>query len=278
MARPLKLLPRLRESDSRAEAMGLKISRPFAKKSKPPSTDFAGYLSGLAESPADIGTVAFFDLDRTLISGYSVTAFAFERLRSRSLSMRRMLSQAGSFVGYGLGRTDVYELLQTTVRDLAGVSEQEMTEIGERAFRRRVQGLIYQEARTLIEMHRRKQHPIVMVTSATRYQAVPIARDLGVDHIFCTELEVRDGHITGEATACFGAAKRVAAERFVENRGGDMASAFFYSDSSDDLPLLEAVGRPVAANAKVDLAWLAADRGWPSLVFGQPGDNGRAAA
>jgi putative phosphoserine phosphatase/1-acylglycerol-3-phosphate O-acyltransferase len=258
--------------------MALKIHKPFAKKSKPPATNFAAYLAELAVSPADTETVAFFDLDRTLISGYSVTAFALERLRSRSLSMRRMLSQAGSFVGYGLGRSDVHELLLTTVRDLAGVSEREMTELGERAFRRRVQGWIYREARTLIEMHRRKRHPIVMVTSATRFQAVPIARDLGVDQIFCTELEIRDGRITGEATPCFGAGKRIAAERFVGDCGGDMTQAFFYSDSSDDLPLLEAVGRPVAANAKAALARLAADRGWPSLVFDQPGDNGRAAA
>jgi putative phosphoserine phosphatase/1-acylglycerol-3-phosphate O-acyltransferase len=207
--------------------MGLKINTPFARKTKPLSTDFADYLADLSVSPADAATVAFFDLDRTLISGYSVTALAWERLRSRSLSMRRMLSQAGSFVGYGLGRSNVHELLQTTVRDLAGVSEQEMTELGERAFRRRVQGWIYQEARTLIETHRHKRHSIVMVTSATRFQALPIARDLGVDHMFCTELEIRNGRITGEATPCFGAGKRIAAERFVSDLGGDLDRAFF---------------------------------------------------
>jgi putative phosphoserine phosphatase/1-acylglycerol-3-phosphate O-acyltransferase len=126
--------------------MGLKKYKPFVKKSKPLATDFSAYLADLAAGPLDTGTVAFFDLDRTLISGYSVTALALERLRSRSLSMRRMLSQAGSFLGYGLGRSDVRELLQTAVRDLAGVSEREMTELGERAFRRRVQGWIYREA------------------------------------------------------------------------------------------------------------------------------------
>ncbi len=258
--------------------MSLKMHPPFAKRSRRLATDFRDYLAALAASPADTGAVAFFDLDRTLIAGYSVTALAWERVRSRSVSVRRMLSQAGVFVGYGLGRADYHTLLQTTVRDLAGVSEDEMTELGERAFHRRVHGMIYQEARTLIDTHRRKRHPIVMVTSATRFQAAPIARDLGVDHLYCTELEVVNGRITGEAKPCFGPGKRIVAEQFVRDRGGDLAQAFFYSDSSDDLPLLEAVGRPVAANAKTSLAKLAADRGWPSLVFERLGADGRAAA
>lgn len=239
---------------------------------------FHDYLAELAACPAGEGTVAFFDLDRTLISGYSVAALAWERLRSRSVSVRRILSQAGVFVGYGLGRANYHDLLQTTVRDLAGISEAEMIRLGEQAFKRRVQGWIYQEARTLVELHRSKGHPIVMVTSATRYQAAPIVRDLGVDHLYCTELEVADGRITGRAAPCFGVGKRTAAEHFVRLRGADLGRAFFYSDSSDDLPLLEAVGRPVAANAKLALARIAADRGWPSLVFGAHEDDGRAAA
>jgi len=250
----------------------------LSRRPRQSPTDFQDYLANLAAAAAGSAVVAFFDLDRTLISGYSVTALAWERLRSRSVSVRRMLSQAGVFVGYGLGRADYHDLLESTVADLAGVSEAEMVRLGEQAFDRRVRGWIYQEARTLLDLHRSKGHQIVMVTSATRYQAAPIARDLGVEHLYCTELEVVAGCITGRATPCFGPGKLAAAERFVAGSGTDLDRAFFYSDSSDDLPLLEAVGRPVAANAKLALARLAAARGWPSLVFGAEGHDGREAA
>ena len=250
----------------------------FGRKPRQPYMDFQDYLADLSAAAPRDGVVAFFDLDRTLISGYSVTALAWERVRSRSVSVRRMLSQAGVFVGYGLGRTDYHDLLESTVADLAGVSEAEMVRLGEQAFHRRVRGWIYQEARVLLELHRRKGHQIVMVTSATRYQATPIARALGVEHLYCTELEVAAGRITGRAEPCFGAGKLAAAERFVERSGTDLRRAFFYSDSSDDLPLLEAVGQPVAANAKLALARLAAERGWPSLVFGADDHDGQEAA
>ena len=250
----------------------------FGRKNPQGPTGFQDYLAALSAGPAGEDVVAFFDLDRTLISGYSVTALAWERLRSRSVSVRRLLSQAGVFVGYGLGRADYHDLLRRTVKDLAGISEAEMIRLGEQAFRRRVQGWIYQEARVLLELHRSKGHAVVMVTSATRYQAAPIARDLGVEHLYCTELEVIDGRISGRAAPCFGPGKRAVAERFVRQRGADLARSFFYSDSSDDLPLLEAVGRPVAANAKVALARIAADRGWPRLVFGLDDHHGREAA
>jgi putative phosphoserine phosphatase/1-acylglycerol-3-phosphate O-acyltransferase len=241
-------------------------------------TDFRQYLDGLSRSGCEPGTIAYFDLDRTLIAGYSVMALAWERMRSGSVPLRRVLSSAGALVGYGLGRADYHHLLTTTVRDLAGESEQALAELGERAFRQRVQGWIYAEARVLIDAHRREGHHIVIVTSATRYQAAPIARGLGVEDLCCTELEIVEGQITGKALPCFGVGKLAAAEHLAHQRHTDLSRAFFYSDSSDDLPLLEAVGRPVVVNPKVTMARLARSRGWPCLVFGPPGDMRIAAA
>jgi putative phosphoserine phosphatase/1-acylglycerol-3-phosphate O-acyltransferase len=241
-------------------------------------TDFQRYLGGLGGATRDPGTIAYFDLDRTLIAGYSVMALAWERMRSGSVPLRRVLSSAGALVGYGLGRADYHHLLTTTVRDLAGESEQALAELGERAFQHRVQGWIYAEARTLIEAHRREGHHLVIVTSATRYQAAPIARGLGVEELCCTELEIREGHITGKALPCFGVGKLSAAEHLAHQRQTDLSRAYFYSDSSDDLPLLEAVGRPVVVNPKVAMARLARSRGWPCLMFASPGDARSAAA
>ncbi len=238
-------------------------------------TDFDRWLSTLHRD--DAATIAFFDLDRTLIAGYSVFALAMERMRSRSVSLRRMLSSMGVFVGYGLGRADYHDLLTTTVRDLAGETEQSLIDLGESAFEQRVRDWIYPQARTLVEAHRRAGHPVVIVTSATRYQAEPVARALDVDALCCTELEVADGIVTGKALPCFGVGKLTAAEHVAHSRQTDLSCAYFYSDSSDDLPLLEAVGRPVVVNPKTPMARLARDRGWPCLFLEAPG-TARSAA
>ncbi|MCB1685390.1 MAG: HAD family hydrolase, partial [Pseudomonadales bacterium] len=221
--------------------------------------------------------VAYFDLDRTLISGYSITALALEKMWS-GLSPRRMLIHIGIFLEYGLGRSDYHGLLQATVGALAGRPEREMIDLGARAFERRLSGLIYDEARQLIAAHQSRQHEVVIITSATRYQAAPVAEALGVEQLLCTELEIDAGVITGNVTPCYGDEKLSAAVRFGQQQGAGLESAFFYSDSEEDLPLLDAVGRPVAVNAKPSLSRIATERGWPQLVFAQQSDGAAIAA
>lgn len=241
-------------------------------------TDVDHYLASLGREDCRTDVVACFDLDRTLIAGYSVTALAWERMRSRTVPLRRMLASVSVLLGYGLGRADYHDLLTTTVQDLAGESEQALTDLGERAFRHRVQGWIYPQARALIDTHRSLGHHIVMVTSATRFQAEPVARELKVDSLCCTELESVDGYVTGKALPCFGVGKLNAVEHLLHQRTADLEDAYFYSDSSDDLPLLEAVGRPVVVNPRTSMARLARSRGWPCLVFDAPGEKRPAAA
>jgi len=231
-------------------------------------TDFDRYLSAMEREVP--GAVAYFDLDRTLIAGYSVLALAIERLRSREVSLRRVLSSLGVLLSYGVGRADYHDLLTTTVRDLAGEPEAALTELGERAFQHRVRDWIYPQARLLLEAHGRAGHATVIVTSATRFQSGPVARELGVDGLCCTELEVVDGTVTGKALPCFGVGKLTAAEHVAHERRTSLEHAYFYSDSSDDLPLLEAVGHPVVVNPKPTMGRLARDRGWPCLVLEAP--------
>ena len=243
--------------------------------------DFQQYLQELLGGAKDPGLVAFFDLDRTLIAGYSVTALAFEQIRSREMSLRHFVTHAGRFLEYGLGRAGYHDLLRATVQQLVGRSERELVDLGERAYRRKLQGLIYQEARVLIGAHQELGHEVVMVTSATRYQAQPIATELNIPHLCCTELEIRDGRVTGEFAPCFGASKLAAALDFARRQGfhehavepQSLMNAYFYTDSSDDLPLLEAVSKPVTANAKSALAQVATSRGWPQLEFQVAGEN-----
>lgn len=250
------------------------IARQMKRKANPGlNIHFQRYLQELAASEPGENVVAFFDLDRTIISGYSITALTLEQIRSGAMSLRHFVSQVGLFFDYGIGRAGYHDLLQATVAELVGMPEQELIDLGERAYRRRLQSLIYLEARHLIDTHRERGHDVVMVTSATRYQAAPIARDLGVEEMCCTELEIRNGLITGNVSACHGPSKRAAAIRLGTRLKADLNNAYFYTDSTEDLPLLEAVGRPVTANARSALSQVATARGWPQLDFQNQGER-----
>ncbi len=241
-------------------------------------TKFDHYVERLAAVPEDESVVAYFDLDRTLIAGYSITALALEKMWSGSMSPKRIIAHAGIFLGWGLGRSDYHQLLTATVQELVGMTEREMVELGERAFERRLRPLIYEEAGRLIDAHRQKRHQVAIITSATHYQTAPVARALGVEKMFCTELEIDRGVITGRVTPCHGAGKKTAALQYSLDIRADLNDAYFYTDSCEDLPLLEAVGRPVAANAKPALSKIAVARGWPQLTFETQGAASRAIA
>jgi putative phosphoserine phosphatase/1-acylglycerol-3-phosphate O-acyltransferase len=232
-------------------------------------TDFNTYLTDLMDGQTGVDgpVVVYFDLDRTLIAGYSITSLALEKMWSGSLSPSRILRHAGIFLHWGLGWSDYHELLERTVGAMLGMSEAEIVDLGERAFERRIKPIIYEEGRQLIDAHKRLGHEPVLVTSATRYQALPIARDLGIDQIYCTELEIEHGMITGNAIPCYGPGKKKAADVHMGFREADLADAYFYTDSCEDLPLLEEVGHPVAVNAKSSLVKIAEARGWPRIAF-----------
>jgi putative phosphoserine phosphatase/1-acylglycerol-3-phosphate O-acyltransferase len=156
------------------------------------ATEFSRYLAGLTTLPERRGVVAYFDLDRTLIAGYSITALALEKMWSGSLSPQRILAHAGIFLHWGLGRSDYHQLLESTVAALVGMSETEIAALGEQAFERRLKPLIYGEGRQLIEAHKAVGHEVVIVTSATGYQAWPVARFLGVERLLVGLLPAMD--------------------------------------------------------------------------------------
>lgn len=245
-------------------------------------TDFNRYLADLTEKSYPENrqdkVVAYFDVDRTLIAGYSITALALQKMWSGSLSAKRIIAHAGIFLHWGLGRSDYHQLLEATARCMVGMSEAEIIDLGEQAFERRIKPIIYQEGRQLIDAHKALGHEPVIVTSATRYQALPIARDLGVEQIYCTELEIKRGMITGEVTPCYGTGKKKAAAVHAGFRAADLKHAYFYTDSCEDLPLLEVVGCPVAVNAKSSLTRIATQQGWPQIAFEMLARNAPAIA
>ncbi len=212
---------------------------------------------------------AFFDYDKTLIAGYSVQAFLTEQIRSGKMSPADFRIQAAAAVKYARKEIGFSDFVAATAKSLRGQAEYTFEEFGQHVYEKKVAASIYPEARTLIEAHKKMGHEIVIVSSATRYQIEPAARELGIDHVLCTELGVKDGVFTGDVNrpACFGDGKRTAAEAYCAGNEAVMAESYFYSDSDDDLPLFEAVGKPCAVNPNDMLKSIAVQRRWPVCDF-----------
>lgn len=224
----------------------------------------------LLESHAAPGpVVAFFDMDRTLIQGYSAVALVLEAVLNRQPGMSRMARELLANIERPDGGRHYTGLYRKFIASLAGTPESDLAELGEKAYQRSLAASIFRETRQVVAMHRQLGHEVVIVSAATRYQVEPVARALGIDHICCTRLKVRSGRLTGELcdTLCHGEGKVTAARKTVRRLGASLQSAWFYSDSSDDMPLLKKVGQPVATNPSASLEHQALERGWPILNF-----------
>ncbi len=235
------------------------------------STDhsFHSYLDHLEKSAPAPGRLAMFDLDRTLIAGYSFHAFIFERARRGLVTTRGLAEHLRQFVEYGLQRIEFEQLLQKVALDLKGLETAAVMAFAQDVFEKHLKASLYREARQLVAAHRRLGHRLVMVTSATRFQAQPVADFLGFDDVCCTELGARGGRLTGRLRGkpCFGEGKANAGRRVARRNGQSLRDAWFYTDSADDLALLDAVGNPVVVNAQPRLAAVTYDRHWPTFTF-----------
>jgi len=221
------------------------------------------------EGPAGGEIGAFFDLDRTLLAGYSAAEFVRDDLRAGRMGPVDLVRTLVAAAWFQLGHIGFSGFVANTVARLRGMSEAEFEDIAQRVFTDRLAGAVYPESRALVQAHLRKGHRVAIVSSATRYQIEPLARDLGVEHVLCTELEVHNGRLTGEVVhpTCYGEGKAIRARAFALARGVALDQSWFYTDSDEDLPLLEIVGNPRPTNPSVRLTEIAARRGWPVKFF-----------
>ena len=236
-----------------------------------PHQDVVAEISDLPDGP-QIG--AFFDFDGTVISGYSATAFIQEQLKRGNLSVRELIELVGAMASFGLGNMGFSAMMIATSQFLRGIREDSYINFGEELFRSHIARQIYPESRALVQAHLRKGHTVAIISSATPYQVQPAARDLGIEKVLCTRLEVDEkGYFTGAVIqpTCFGQGKVTAAESLADQYGVDLDKSFFYSDSDDDIQLLQRVGNPRPLNPNSRLMLIADRHGWPVRRFGSRG-------
>ncbi len=230
----------------------------------------------IQQGPSGPKIGAFFDLDRTLLAGFSASSFFFERLLSGRMAPKEVVDSLRGALSFGLGRTGFSGMMVATAGAYRGLAEKVLLEIGEEVFAKHLATQIYPESRALVEAHQAMGHTVAIVSSATRYQAEPLAKEMNIPHVLCTRLDVEDGVFTGRVVhpTCWGEGKAEAGRQLAESHDLDLAQSFFYTDSDEDMPLLEIVGRPRPLNPNRRLAQIAKERHWPVRRFSSRGTPG----
>ncbi len=230
----------------------------------------------IRESPPGPKIGAFFDVDRTLLAGFSAVAFVREQLRSGRMGRSELTEMTLGALGFALGRSGFSGFVTSATASYRGLAESALEEIGEAVFVKQLAAMIYPESRAIVRAHQERGHTVAIVSSALRYQVEPLARDLGIEHVLCTMLEVEDGVFTGRVLkpTCFGEGKASAVRDLADNESLDLDESFYYTDSSDDLPALEVVGHPRPLNPDERLMQTARERGWPVRRFQSRGTPG----
>ncbi len=192
--------------------------------------------------------------------------------RTGQLPLPHLLRSVGWLLQYKAGLLDFDAMAVQAILPYVGRPVDEVRREVADWYAEHVRPKISRHARAAIEQHRSEGHRVVLLTSATRFVSEPLAADLGVEDILCTEIRIEDGRITGEVErpACYREGKVRKAEAFADVHGIDLAESWFYSDSYTDLPMLERVGRPQVVNPDPRLARVARRRGWPILTWEAP--------
>jgi len=218
-----------------------------------------------------VSAAAFFDLDRTLIKRSSVLALAGTFRRRGLISRRDLVKSAFWQVLFGVRGASVERVRRATedgMKILEGFSVEELQHLVGDAMETVLRPLVYEEPLRLVERHRARGERVYIVSATLQEIVQRIADDLGFDGAIGSTCEIVDGVYTGRSLrAAHGVGKAEALRQLAATEGFDLAESTAYSDSFSDVPFLEAVGHPVAANPDRKLRRIAVERGWPVIVF-----------
>jgi HAD superfamily hydrolase (TIGR01490 family) len=215
--------------------------------------------------------LALFDLDNTLLAGDSDYEWA-QFLIDQGVLERGPYEAANDrfYQQYKDGTLDIYEFLDFQLQPLARHSQQELERWHEQFMHTRIRPIILERARALVDAHRQRGDLCAIVTATNSFITGPIAREFGVSELIATEPERRDGRYTGRPAGvpCFQAGKLIRIEEWLAQRAlawSAFGDSWFFSDSRNDVPLLEKVTRPVAVDPDAVLEAHARRRGWPII-------------
>lgn len=215
----------------------------------------------------ELAVAAFFDLDKTVIAKASMVAFSRPLFRAGMLTRRMLLKAAWGqilYAQFGASPEKLEKLRESVLQLTKGWDQAEISGIVREELGDVIEPIVFDEALDRIRTHQSWGHKVFIVSASPEEVVAPIAQLLGVDEAIATRAELDDeGRYSGRTERYVYAEEKVAAITEAAARDGiDLDHSWAYSDSATDIPMLAAVGHPVAVNPDRELARVARERGW----------------
>ncbi len=212
--------------------------------------------------------LAIFDLDNTLLAGDSDHAWG-QFLVDEGLVDAQLFKEKNDYyyLQYQEGSLNIREYLEFALQPLTQMPLEQLHALRERFVNDIIRPLIPQAAWDILQEHRNKGDYLLIITATNRFVTEPIAQLLEVDDLIATDPEMIDGQYTGKVAGVpsFQAGKVTRLEAWLEEKQVSLAGSYFYSDSHNDLPLLDQVDHPVAVDADEALTAAALANQWPII-------------
>jgi HAD superfamily hydrolase (TIGR01490 family) len=214
--------------------------------------------------------LAIFDLDETLLAGDSDYLWGQFLVEQGLVDREHYRTENERFYRqYREGRLDIRAWLSFQLAPLAKHDLDFLLKVREQFLIEKIRPIVLPAARALVERHRQAGDALLIITSTNSFITTPIAPLFGISNLLATEPEMADGRYTGRVSGlpCYREGKVVRLKEWIQHRPYTLSESWFYSDSQNDLPLLELVGHPVAVDPDETLAHFAKNRAWPVITL-----------
>ncbi len=210
-------------------------------------------------------TLAIFDLDNTLLTGDSDHGWGEFLVRKKLVDEKTYKTANERFYElYKVGKLDIYEYAAFSFQPLAEHSMDELQVLHREFMADVILPMIGAKAKALIENHQRSGHILLVITATNSFITRPIVKYLGIKNLLATEPKIINGRYTNQidGTPCFHEGKVARLQKWIQQEGHSLDGSYFYSDSHNDLPLMEKVDTAIAVDPDKELAKIAKQRGW----------------
>jgi len=214
-------------------------------------------------------SLAIFDLDNTLIGGDSDYLWGEFLCDEGIISDRQSFEKKNDYFyqQYELGLLDIYAWAEFSFEILSHYSINELEAFHLKFMAQKIEPIFLEKAQDCINSHKKNGDTVLVITASNTFVTAPIVKRYGINHLIATEPEIVSGRYTGKVSGipCFKSGKIENLMPWLERNSESLKDSTFYSDSHNDLPLLELVDNPVAVNADKILAKIAQTKGWDIL-------------
>ncbi|BBB22317.1 HAD-superfamily subfamily IB hydrolase [Abyssogena phaseoliformis symbiont OG214] len=212
--------------------------------------------------------LAIFDLDKTLIKGDS--DFLWGKFLSEIGAVDAGIYQSKNqyfFDQYALGKLDINEYLEFCLMPLSQYSIQTLNQWHQQFMSQKIEQILLPKAQAAVDAHKAKGDIVMVITATNHFVTAPIVARYGIEHLLATNPEIKEGQYTGkvEGEPCFQSGKINHLNKWLKETGENIKGASFYSDSYNDLPMLELVDYPIVVHGDDKLNALAIERDWQRL-------------